>query len=188
MRGNAEGFNHDLRAASLANLHVQLGRLADDNIIRLHISADFPCGHALEALLMDNARHVDIAREAVIRILRIVQRCRQHGGQGALHIGGSAPVHPAVHNLGAKWVMLPFCLIRYGYRIHMAVKEKLWPWFGALYVADAVAVSVHVDICKFVLVTEFLHDVHYQVLLSAVAGSLNHLGCEGQEFLRPFLV
>ena len=84
MRGNAEGFNHDLRAASLANLHVQLGRLADDNIIRLHISADFPC--------------------------------------------------------------------------------------------------------KFVLVTEFLHDVHYQVLLSAVAGSLNHLGCEGQEFLRPFLV
>ena len=46
--------------------------------------------------------------------------------------------------------------------------------------ADTVAVSVHVDICKFVLVTEFLHDVHYQVLLSAVAGSLNHLGCEAR--------
>ena len=70
----------------------------------------------------------------------------------------------------------------------MAVKENLRTWFGALYMADTVAVSVHMDIGKFVLVTEFLHDVHYQVLLSTVAGSLNHLGCEGQEFLRPFLV
>ena len=188
MGGNTEGFHHDLSTASLANLHVQLGCLADNNIIRLHISADFPCSHALEALLMDNARNVDIAGEVVVCILCIVKCCCQHGGQGALHIGGSAAVHPAVHNLSAKWVVIPFCLIRYRYRIHMTVKEDLRTWFGSLYVADTVAVSVHMDIGKFVLVTEFLHDVHHQVLLAAVAGSLNHFSCEGQKFLCPFLV
>ena len=58
---------------------------------------------------------------------------------------------------------------------------------GCLY-PDTVAVSVHMDIGKFVLVTEFLHDVHHQVLLAAVAGSLNHFSCEGQKFLCPFLI
>ena len=188
MGGYAEGLHHDLGPAPLSDLHVAQGSLADDHHIRLHIFADGPGRHALKALLMDHAGHINISGEIISAVFCEEHSRRQHGGQGAFHIRGAPAVHPAVHDLSSEGVVLPLGGIRHRHRVHVPVKKDAGTGAAALDMADAVSVPVHMDVAEAVGLPEGLHLLRHQVFVVAVTLGLYHLSAKrGQLFLSALV-
>ena len=84
--GHAKGLDHDFGTASLADLQIAQGCLADNHIVGLDDLADATGGHALKALLVYNAGNINLAGKVTGGIL-----CKEIGGGGkgshcALHI------------------------------------------------------------------------------------------------------
>ena len=134
-----------ISAASLADLEVELGRLADYHIVGLYRLADLACRHALEALLVHNAGYIDFACEVLTSVLgKCRSRCYK-AGHRAFHIAGPAAVDFAVVNLCRERRIGPLSLVPHRDSVNMTVKQDLFSRTAAFDASDDVAVPVHCD-------------------------------------------
>ena len=158
----ADGLHADLRAAALADLEVELGRFADDDVVRPDLRADGAGGHALKALLVHHAGHMYAAGKIAPGLLGKGRRRAAHGGDRALHIRRAAAIDAAVFDLPAKRVVLPGGRVRPD-GIDMPVQQQRRP--GPL---DA-AVRIDAHLIKTVLFEKLRQRVHHAALLAGIA-------------------
>ena len=178
MRALAIRFDLDLRAAALADLQVQLGRLADHDDIRLHRLADGARRNALEALLVHHARDVDAAGKVAPILLDKGRRRAAHGRHGALHVGRAAAVDAAVLDLAAEGIVRPRARINDRHGVDVTVKQDRRTRAIAVHTADDVAVIVDGDLVEVVLMEKIREGVHDLPFLPGIALGADECLCE----------
>jgi len=169
VRGDAEGLDHDLRPAALADLHVAAGGLADHDDVGLHGAAHAARGDALEELLVHDAGQGDLAREVALRVLEEEVRRRGERRDRALHVGRAAAVEPAVFDLARIGVARPAARDD-RHRVDVAVEEHARAGTPALQPDNHAAVAVDRDLVEAVRPGKALQLRRDALLMAGRAG------------------